>query len=76
MTAEVIQLMPATDVPAMLRHLAGRIERGEVPAQEVLCIVRTGIHRVSLYGWGDYRGNIATIGMLEAAKKHVDIEDD
>lgn len=64
----VVALNPCDHIPSMLRSLADDIERGAVQADEVHCIVRTGTDTVTNYTWGDYRGPIATLGLLESAK--------
>lgn len=67
-TLKAVPLDLANNIPAMMRQLADEIERGETDAQEMLCIVRTGINGMSSWAWGDYRGAIAALGLLEAAK--------
>lgn len=67
--AAVSSLRPADDVVRMFRRLADRIESGEVVAEEVLCVIRSGARTLDLWAWGDYRGEIMALGMLEAAKK-------
>jgi hypothetical protein len=37
---------------------------------------RHGIETIAVYGWGEYRGSIACLGMLEAAKKVMPMVDD
>lgn len=73
--AAVVPLRRADHIPAMLRSLADDIEAGTVIAEEVACVLRTGTNSVKLYGWGDYRGTIATIGLLEAGKMAVPVDD-
>lgn len=65
---KAVPLDLANNIPAMMRQLADEIECGQVDAQEMLCIVRTGINGMSSWAWGDYRGAIAALGLLEAAK--------
>jgi len=72
--ATVSNLRRPDNVVAMFRQLADRIERGEVVADEVLCVVRSGKRTLDLWAWGDYRGEIMALGMLEAAKKLVEFE--
>jgi hypothetical protein len=55
----------------MLRDLASDIETGAVPAQEVMCIIRNGVNAVGVSVWGEYRGNIAALGLLESAKSRI-----
>lgn len=71
---KVVPLRPADHIPEMLRELADRIETGDTPAEEVLCILRSGVNRVGVAAWGEYRGNVAALGMLEAAKRYIETE--
>lgn len=71
---KVVPLRPADHIPEMLRQLADRIECGETAAEEVLCVVRAGVNRVGVAAWGEYRGNVAALGMLEAAKRYIATE--
>lgn len=73
--AQVSSLRPADDVVRMFRQLADRsIESGDAKAEEVLCIVRSGSRTLDLWAWGDYRGDIMALGMLDAAKKLINFE--
>lgn len=72
---KTVPLDLANNIPAMLRQLADEIERGEINAQEMLCIASTGINGMSSWAWGDYRGAIAALGLLEAAKTQFPVRD-
>ena len=72
--AAVPSLRNADDVVSMMRELADQIESGEVKADEVICIVRFGSSTLDLWAWGDYRGGIMAIGMLDTAKKLIKFE--
>lgn len=72
---KAVSLRPADHIPTCLRLLADQIESGDINAQEVLCIVRTGINGMSSWAWGDYRGAIAALGLLEAAKTQFPVRD-
>lgn len=69
---KVVPLRPADHIPEMLRQMADNIESGATPAEEVLCILRSGVNSVGVSAWGEYRGNIAALGVLEAAKRYIE----
>jgi len=69
----LVTLRPADDIVAQLRRLAGHIEAGEVQAQEVVCILRADTNNADVFCWGDYRGQIATLGLIEAAKRRLTV---
>lgn len=73
--AKVVALHNYDDVARMLRQLADDVDAGRVHAAEVLCVVRTGTDSLQLYSWGEFRGTIAAIGLLESAKKCVPVHE-
>lgn len=73
--AKVIDLRPADNIVRMFRQLADKIESGEQKADEVICLIRNGGNSMGMWVWGEYRGSIAHLGMLEAAKKFIPVED-
>lgn len=74
MTLEVVQLRAApklNDIPAMMRQLADEIERGEVEAESMLCLIPSDEGLPVIYGWGEHMGDYANIGLLELAKAFI-----
>lgn len=64
---ETLPVQNLRDTVARARHLADLIEKGEVKARRVLCVVETADGKVELYQWGDV-DLLGDIGLLEAAK--------
>jgi hypothetical protein len=68
---EVVQLRASpklTDIPGQLRQLADRIEKGEVEAESVLCIVPQDGDWPIMFGWGDHMTDHGNIAICELAK--------
>lgn len=69
---EVVQLRTAprlTDIPGQLRQLADSIESGEVKAEHAcICIIDQEQDWPTIFGWGETKGMLELIGLLELAK--------
>lgn len=64
----VTGLVAALDIPAQLRNLADEIERGETPAETVMClVVHSEDQPPMVYGWGKTGGRFRELGILQGA---------
>lgn len=71
MAMEVVQLRTApliSDIPGQLRQLADDIEKGDVKAESVLCIVPQDGDWPIMFGWGDHLSDHGNIAICELAK--------
>ncbi len=69
--AEVVQLRDAplvNDIPGQLRQLADSIERGEVEADQCICLVPQPDDFPTIYGWGEAFDNRIVLAQFELAR--------
>jgi len=72
MPAEVVQLRDSplvSDVPGQLRSMATAIENG-LECETALFVIHTG-GEPEIFIWGEHKGDLAHIGILELAKAGV-----
>ena len=56
------------DLPAVMREVAGQIERGEIPATSALFVVPVEHDWPIVFGWGEHLSDYGNIAVLELAK--------